>query len=186
MNFKLFGATNDHKSGGFNMQDVEKMQAKMKELHEQAVLQRPLILTHPDNVQYVEDQVVKQLTAASEPIQAGSSFSSISNINISSLVEIRASEYMERRNLEQIYHPPVDRFVEYEESDYKWLQDCGLGHYETIDHGPLVLFSKSGSFNQPSWAQPPPIQHAENAFLYDWDDHRHKIVRPSGIIGGTT
>jgi hypothetical protein len=62
------------------------------------------------------------------------------------------SEAVPERNIRKIWHPPEDRFVEYEESDYGWLERLGMGYYTYKDIGPALY-----TIEEPKWIIQLPI-----------------------------
>ena len=45
--------------------------------------------------------------------------------------------HVSERDIEEVWHPPHDKFVEYGSEDEHWMRPAGLGTVEYIDKGPL-------------------------------------------------
>lgn len=96
-----------------------------------------LILTHPNNSKYVMDmcrfdQVRREVSK--EP-----------RVFLNE-IQVRFDDCIPEREIEYVWEPPEDRFVEYEKSDEEWMRPLGMGTIRSEDVGPFFYIVDEQQF----------------------------------------
>lgn len=96
-----------------------------------------IVVTHPDNEKVLEG------------------ISSNLHVTTGKRLEVRYVDIIPSRNIVEHWKPPVDKFIEYDESDEEWLKYCKLGTFTYEDTGPLFYFIDDSKFMDFTNFEPP-------------------------------